>query len=76
MEEEEMRRKLEDAVQLSTEIIRFLKEDRREFNSRRLMFALAICYSSLAKGTNVPLHAALELVMTIYKHTEVIDDEV
>lgn len=66
---------LQDAVRLSTEIIHFFK-DKKEFNNRRLMTALAVTYCALAKGTGVSLHTAMELVMAIYKNTEIADGEV
>lgn len=65
----------EEATSVSTDIINYIQEENPDLNHRVLLLALAITYTTLSKGTNVPMHSALELVLTIYKHTEIIKDE-
>ena len=60
-----------EAAQLSMEMINFMREQRPDLNQKLGLFALAIAYATLCKGTDVNLHSAVELIMTIYKHTEI-----
>lgn len=65
----------EEATKISTDIINHIQEENPDLNHRVLLLALAITYTTLSKGTNVPMHSALELVLTIYKNTEIIKDD-
>jgi hypothetical protein len=65
----------EEATVVSTDIINHIQKERPELNHRLLLLALAITYTTLSKGTGVPMHSALELVLTIYKNTEILKDE-
>ena len=66
----EMIKALSEAQDLATQIVDFVQEaDPDQENRWRL--ALAIAYATLSKATDQPLHQALEMVMTIYKNTEV-----
>lgn len=60
-----------EAAQLSMEVINFMREKRPDLNQKLGLFTLAVAYATLCKGTNVNLHSAVELIMTIYKHTEI-----
>lgn len=64
----------EEAHKLSLSMIDVVQQQ-ENVDKRLLLLALAISYSTYAKATNMPVHSALELVMTIYKNTEIIDDD-
>lgn len=65
----------EQATSVSTDIINHIQKENPDLNHRVLLLALAITYTTLSKGTNVPMHSALELVLTIYKNTEILKDD-
>lgn len=66
----EMIQALTEAQDLAMQIVDFVQEtDPDQEKTWRL--ALAIAYATLSKATDQPLHQALEVVMTIYKNTEV-----
>lgn len=65
----------EEATFVSTDIINHIQKQRPELDHRSLLLALAITYTTLSKGTGVPMHSALELVLTIYKNTEILKDD-
>ena len=65
----------EEATKISTDIINHIQEENPDLNHRVLLLALAITYTTLSKGTGVPMHSALELVLTIYKNTEILKDD-
>lgn len=65
----------EEAASASTDIINYVQKQRPELDHRSLLLALAITYTTLSKGTGVPMHSALELVLTIYKNTEILKDD-
>ena len=64
-----------DAANLSVDIINHLKDIAPDKANKIYLLALAITYSTLSKGLDVNLHQAMELIMTIYKNTEIIKDE-
>ena len=72
MKQELTKEMFHEAAQLSAELVYFLNEKQKKPDNRMLLLSLAICYSTLAKGTDVTLHQAMELIMAIYKNTEII----
>jgi hypothetical protein len=62
------------AAELSVEMINYFNEKDKNLNQRILLLSLAISYATLSKGTGVSLHQAMELIMTVYKNTEIIHD--
>lgn len=63
------------AAELSVEMINFFNEKDKQLNQRLLLLAIAISYATLSKGTGVTLHQAVELIMTVYKNTEIVQDD-
>ena len=64
----------QEAAQLSVDMINYFNERDKAPNQRLLLLALAISYVTLSKGTNVTLHQAMEVIMTVYKNTEIVND--
>ena len=62
------------AAELSVELINYFNEKDKNLNQRLLLLSLAISYATLSKGTGVNLHQAMELIMTVYKSTEIVND--
>lgn len=62
------------AAELSVEQINYFNEKDKNLNQRLLLLSLAISYATLSKGTGVNLHQAMELIMTVYKSTEIVND--
>ena len=62
------------AAELSVELINYFNEKDKNLNQRLLLLSLAISYATLSKGTGVNLHQAMELIMTVYKNTEIVND--
>ena len=69
------REMFQQAAELSVELINHFKEKDKNLNQRLLLLSLAISYATLSKGTGVNLHKAMELIMTVYKNTEIVQDE-
>jgi len=63
------------AAELSVEVINFFNEKDKRLNQRLLLLSLAISYVTLSKGTGITLHQAMELIMTVYKNTEIVQDD-
>ena len=68
------REMFQEAAQLSVDMINYFNEREKVPNQRLLLLALAISYVTLSKGTNVTLHQAMEVIMTVYKNTEIVND--
>lgn len=66
---------MEEATKTSIRIINQIQEESPDLHPRMTLLALAIALTTLAKGTDVSLHALMELVMSIYKNMEIIKDE-
>ena len=64
----------QEAAQLSVDMINYFNEREKTPNQRLLLLALAISYVTLSKGTNVTLHQAMEVIMTVYKNTEIVNE--
>ena len=62
------------AAELSVELINYFNEKDKNLNQRLLLLSLAISYATLSKGTGVNLHQAMELIMTVYKNTEIVNE--
>jgi hypothetical protein len=69
----ELYEKLLEAQELSVKIVDFLIAS-ESTNQGKWSLALGIAYASVAKEMGLSLHDTIELVMTIHKNTEVIDD--
>jgi hypothetical protein len=69
----ELMEKLMEAQGLSVKIVDFLIAS-ESINEGKWSLALGIAYATVAKEMGVSLHDTIELVMTIHKNTEVIDD--
>lgn len=63
-----------DAHSLSMSIIETIQKDEAH-DKKPLLLSLAIAYATFSKVHNVTMHSAIELVMTIYKNTEIIHDD-
>jgi hypothetical protein len=66
---------MEEAASLSILIINRIQEESPDINPKMVLLSLGIALATLSKGTDVPLHSLMELVMSIYKHTEIIKYE-
>ena len=69
------REMFQQAAELSVELINHFNEKDKNLNQRLLLLSLAISYATLSKGTGVSLHQAMELIMTVYKNTEIVQDD-
>ena len=63
-----------EAAQLSVDMINYFNEKDPQPNHKTLLLALAVSYATLSKGTGINLHQAMELIMTVYKNTEIVND--
>ena len=69
------RQTFQQAAQLSVDMINYFKQREENINNKVLILSLAVSYATLCKGTGVNLHQAMELIMTVYKNTEIVQDE-
>ena len=68
------RETFQKAAELSVGMINYFKEKDENMDHRLLLLSLAISYATLSKGTGVNLHKAMELIMTVYKSTEIVNE--
>ena len=73
---------LEKARDLSVDVVDFIQEHVAKGNPGAtdeqmliIKAALGISFTTLCKATNTPIHDVIDMVMTIYKNTEVIHDD-
>jgi hypothetical protein len=69
------REEWEEAHEVSLSIIDLINAHEEVADKRKVLLALAIAYSTFCKVAGADMHTSLELVMTIYKNTEIIEDE-
>lgn len=59
------------ALELATQT-----DNRKDIDAHTALLAFAISYAALAVSLNANIHDALEIVMTMYKHQESLDEQV
>jgi hypothetical protein len=64
---------IEDGKVVASKIVELVQNSDADFNSS--ISGMAIAYATLCVAEGVKLHECMELVMTIYKHTKVIDQD-
>ena len=64
---------IEGGKALASKIVELVQNRDEDFSTA--MSGMAIAYATLCVAEGVKLHDCMELVMTIYKHTKVIDQD-
>jgi len=64
---------IEEGKELASKIVELVQN--RDENFGTAISGMAIAYATLCVAEGVGLHDCMELVMTIYKHTKVIDED-
>ena len=79
---EELYELLNKARDLAVDVVDFVQSNVAEGNpgatdqqTSVIKAALAIAFTTLCKATDTSIHDTIDMVMTIYKNTEIIKDE-
>ena len=64
---------IEGGKELASKIVELVQNRDDDFSTA--MSGMAIAYATLCVAEGVKLHDCMELVLTIYKHTKIVDED-
>lgn len=64
---------IEDGKELASKIVELVQNRDEDFGTA--ISGMAIAYATLCVAEGVVLHDCMELVMTIYKHTKIVEED-
>jgi hypothetical protein len=64
---------IEDGKELASKIVELVQNRNEDLGAA--ISGMAIAYATLCVAESVKLHDCMEMVMTIYKHTKIVDED-
>lgn len=70
----EQKNQWEESTLVAASLIKFFENHHPNVDYGIVLKALLISFTSLAKGMRVSMHDTIEMVITVYKNTEIRDE--